>query len=273
MNKATNSKLFAILAVSCYLSLASAQQQSLVPQTLPASGQIGAQQAPMMAPAIIGLTDPTANCSTVTTKPSPAVAKYSVGPTNCTLLQFAGYLTVGQGQYIELKNGQVNHNTSTCPTNGSSSVVIIDYPCAQLAFNIATNNSQVYVAAINGFYQVTTNNGTLKTPFYNATSLFAASQENHYKCNAAQSVSLKLVEAPTTSVTMEVSNFALESYRNTNSSDFYKAAQDCDLDSQPVSDLVRIGVGVCLVALVAIVLVAYFVGRRRWSGRSSYESV
>lgn len=70
-----------------------------------------------------------------------------------------------------------------------------------------------------------------------------------------------------------LSNFALEAFRNANGNDFYQIPEECALDSGPVSDLVRVGVGVCLIALVAIVLIAYFIGRRRWSERSSYESV
>lgn len=46
----------------------------------------------------------------------------------------------------------------------------------------------------------------------------------------------------------------------------------CPGDDTDVNDMIPIAVGAALLALVAIVLVAYFVGRRR-SRRLAYQSV
>lgn len=206
-------------------------------------------------------------CEPSNTKPSPETKKYSFE--NCIVAQVAAYLSIGDGKYIPLNNGTVNSNQSACEKINASTIVnpriSLKFDCAEVTFIINhTNDSKTFVAAIEGSYTV----NTTKTTFTNSTPAFSTTQPGHYyKCNAEQAVIVK----PNTSLV--ISNFAFEAYRTTNNTDFYQIVEECSLDSQPVSDLVRIGVGVCLIALVAIVLIAYFIGRRRWSERSSYESV
>lgn len=206
-------------------------------------------------------------CEPSNTKPNPETKKYSFE--NCIVAQMAAYLSVGDGKYIPLNNGTVNPSKSACEKSNVTATVnpriSLKFDCAEVTFTINhTNDSKTFIAAIEGSYN---NNGSATT-FTNSTPAFSTTQPGHYyKCNAEQPVIVK----PNTSLVL--SNFAFEAYRTTNNTDFYQIVEECALDSQPVSDLVRIGVGVCLIALVAIVLIAYFIGRRRWSERSSYESV
>lgn len=208
-------------------------------------------------------------CTSMATKPTAQVKKYEFK--SCIIAEFALYVNLNQGQYLELNNGTVNINSSRCENgtapNQVDPMLVIDFECATLSLTIShTNDSRTFVKAIAGEYHFNSTN----TTFTNTTGLFYTSQSGHYyKCKSEQPIVVK--QNPEASLVL--SNFAYEAFRNTQGKDFYQIPEECPLDSMPVSDLVRIGVGVCLVALVAIVLVAYFIGRRRWSERSSYESV
>lgn len=232
--------IFACIVVSA--------QQQLLPQGPP---------APIEAP--VG------NCSLNATKPNPALQKFSFN--SCIVAQFAAYLTIGNGSYLELTNAKTNTNLSVCD-NSTAKIepkLVIDFDCGQLEFDIKHTNDSTYVESIAGFYNI---GNPAPIFFTNSTPMFNTTQSGHYyKCSSEQSIPLG------SNTHLIVSNLALEAYRSTTGTDFYQIPEECPLDSQPVSDLVRIGVGVCLVALVVIVLIAYFIGRRRWSERSSYESV
>lgn len=236
-----------ILATILFVCLVAAQQQQSANQA--ASTQVS-------EPSV---------CNSTTTKPKPETKKYNFKP--CIVAQFAAYISIGQDKYIELNDGQVDTNSSKCDNaNGDSQKLVVNFTCASVEFNIGNlNGTKVYVRAINGMYKV--DNSTVT--FSNSTEMFSTTQSGHYyKCNTEQSV---IMNKP--NVTLVLSNFAYEAYRTASGTDFYQIPEECGLDSGPVSDLVRIGVGVSLVVLVAIVLIAYFIGRRRWSERSSYESV
>lgn len=187
------------------------------------------------------------------------------------MAQFSGYFELSNETFITFNNAVVDSVLSSCAnvTNNSTSQqskLTIKFDCGYLDLIInRENNSRTYVKPIHAFFQLSTNQ---TVQFLNSTELFGTTQANHYyKCNAEQQVlgngGRKLV----------FSNFALEAFRDVTGTDFYQIADDCELDAQPVSDLVRIGVGVCLIGLVAIVLIAYFIGRKRWAERQSYESV
>lgn len=201
-------------------------------------------------------------CSLVTTKPEPKITKVFVEP--CINAQLAAYIAVNNTHYFEFKNGSVGKN-SRCESKVNGTTIdprlVINYDCGELEFEIARDHTSTFVKAINGFYMNSYS-------FSNSTPMFRVNDSGHYyQCNSEQPI---LVHKDTHLV---LSNLAIEAYRNTNSTNFYQIPEECSLDVQPVSDLVRVGVGICLVALVAIVLIAYFIGRRRWSERSSYESV
>lgn len=235
-----------IVTLSCYLSAA---QQPAVPN----ADQVGATNM---------------TCSNTTTKPTPTVSDYKYQ--TCIVMKFAAYLQIGENLYVELKNGKVNNSNSRCENITAKPEITpkieVNFDCGTIVFDIAHNSSSTYVSGVSGYY-TGHNNATIR--FADISPRFATSQSGHYyKCNAEQAIAFM---GGNTSLVL--SQVAIEAYRNSNGTDFYQIQEECSLDSQPVSDLVRIGVGICLVALVAIVLVAYFVGRRRWAERSSYESV
>uniref|UniRef100_A0A6G1SN49 Lysosome-associated membrane glycoprotein 1 n=1 Tax=Aceria tosichella TaxID=561515 RepID=A0A6G1SN49_9ACAR len=215
------------------------------------------------------LVENTTVCNLTSTKPSVQQQSYVFN--TCIVAKFAAYFSVGTNAYVELKDGVVSANKSTCESAPNATTplnpkLVINFGnCAELEFEFGKNQTEIFVKSVNGYYK----NGTQEKPFANATQLFKTNGANHYyKCNAEQSVASDKDGAQ-----LVLSNFAYEAFRNTTGTDFYKMPEECALDSSGVSDLVRIGVGICLVALVALVLVAFFIGRRRWAERSSYESV
>lgn len=222
-------------------------------------------KAPAPAPAPV--------CKLAKEKPSPTVQNFHLF--TCIVAKFAAYIRIGENDYLQLAKGVVNEKLSNCPSDGNKTEnpkLVVDFECGQLEFQITKNDTQIFVKSINGQYKV---DETLKT-FSNTSELFVTTQTGHYyKCNSEQAVILRPGIAGDVNQTYQLmlSNFAYETYRSTSGTDFYKIAEECTLDSGPFSDGVRIGVGVCLIAFVAIILIAYFVGRRRWSQRSSYESV
>lgn len=215
------------------------------------------------------------DCTTLASKPNVTSSKYNFQ--NCIVAQFGVYLEIGAKQFIQLNNGTVNPGLSKCHNETANPEVqpqlVVDFPCTQLVlkFNhtpVPKAEQKVMVEAILGHYTL---NGT-QYNFLNTTNHFATTMSGHYyKCNAEQAIGLSVTNVA--DVSIHFSNVRLEAYKTTNGTDFYAIPEECALDNQPISDLVRIGVGICLIALVAIVLVAYFIGRRRWSERSSYESV
>jgi hypothetical protein len=212
-------------------------------------------------------------CTTNVTSSKPSPTQQSYVFNTCIVTKFAGYLSMGSDKYFELKDGVVNKQLSQCETTptanstGKNPKLVIDFgACAQLDFEFGNEGKMVFVKSINGFHHFA---NQANVTFANSTRMFETSSKDHYyKCNAEQTVKFN-----ETGDQLVLSNVAFEVYRNVSGTDFYKMPEECALDSSQVSDLVRIGVGVCLVALVALVLIAYFVGRRRWAERSTYESV
>lgn len=257
-------KLFVFLAVTCLTLVGSALSQQ---QTSAAADPPTPSPTPTPTP-----TPSPANntCNVTTSKPNSAAQSYAFK--TCVVAKFAAYYTLGPNQYVELKNGKVDETSSKCEANatdGKPAVnpeITIKFDCGELHFVISKSQTQVFVQAIQGKINA---NGTT-TDFANSTAsgLFSTAADHHYKCNTEQSV-----EAQDNKTSLVLSDFSYEAYRSATGTEFYKITEECALDSSQVSDLVRIGVGICLFALVALVLVAYFVGRRRWAERSSYESV
>nr|CAD7196179.1 unnamed protein product [Timema douglasi] len=85
-----------------------------------------------------------------------------------------------------------------------------------------------------------------------------------YRCMKKQLLNLTMAQGNTTVATLEISNTQFEAFHDKTDTVF-GVAEDCEPPSSP--DVVPIAVGCALVALVAIVLVAYLIGRRRSQAR------
>lgn len=102
------------------------------------------------------------------------------------------------------------------------------------------------------------------TKMYNNKTEFSTPLSKSYRCAKEQSFNLLKDGSNTTIGTIEVSHVQLEAFHKT-MDDSFGAAEDCEGGSSP--DIVPIAVGCALVGLVAIVLIAYLVGRRRSQAR------
>ena len=101
-------------------------------------------------------------------------------------------------------------------------------------------------------------NATMKL-FSNKTE-FSTPVSKSYKCEKKQTFELRKEGSNSTAASMTVSHVRLEAFHAKKDSNF-GAVEDCEPSSSP--DIVPIAVGCALVGLVAIVLIAYLVGRRR----------
>jgi len=104
----------------------------------------------------------------------------------------------------------------------------------------------------------------------NELSLFKVASVHSYVCSAAQSAKLDSHEDRITGVQIEFTDSKVEAYINESNKGKFDSEIDCK--SADISDVVPIAVGAALAGLVVIVLIAYFIGRRR-SRRLAYQSV
>lgn len=185
---------------------------------------------------------------------------------NCILAEFIAQIDLGPQQIIHLVNGSVNEKETECGPDNSN--LIIDFDCAQLKFSFFKKDGRFYLADIAGMFNYSTSPSTNITVINvsNLDTKINVSDSSLYKCSTTQK--FPIVEGSNTTLTL--TDVKLEAFRDTSKESFYKSESQCYLDD---SDWVRYAVFICLASLVAIVLVAYFIGRRRWSERSSYESV
>ncbi|XP_021917587.1 lysosome-associated membrane glycoprotein 1 [Zootermopsis nevadensis] len=99
---------------------------------------------------------------------------------------------------------------------------------------------------------------------YNNKTEFSTPLSKSYRCAKEQSFNLAQNGINETVGTIELSHVQLEAF-HLKMDDLFGAAEDCEGVSSP--DIVPIAVGCALVGLVAIVLIAYLVGRRRSQAR------
>jgi lysosomal-associated membrane protein 1/2 len=100
-------------------------------------------------------------------------------------------------------------------------------------------------------------------------SLFKVASDHSYLCSAVQSADLNSQE-DVNNVQIQFTDSKVEAYIKESNKGKFDTESDCK--SADISDVVPIAVGAALAGLVIIVLIAYFVGRRR-SRRLAYQSV
>lgn len=105
-----------------------------------------------------------------------------------------------------------------------------------------------------------TANQTLK--LYNVLPNYQTHTDMSYHCTRVQTLNLTAtMDANATAVaSLNVSHLQFEAFHR-RADDHFSTAKDCDSVDTP--DIVPIAVGCALAALVALVLIAYLVGRRR----------
>ncbi|XP_076453996.1 lysosome-associated membrane glycoprotein 1-like [Babylonia areolata] len=138
--------------------------------------------------------------------------------------------------------------SATPPKEFSLQAVEFRYHLRPDIFPNATNQNHVVVASQT-----------------NITGFMKGSGGGSYKCNAQQTETLN------NGIKFETANLQYKAFNNDNSTSFNDNVTECSADDTSNS-IVPIAVGAALAGLVAVVLIAYLIGRRR-SRRQGYESV
>jgi len=218
---------------------------------------------------------------------------YSVanGNSSCILAKFRGILafqyndTVTKSEitrYLSI-NATVDPKESKCdisePSGLEGQMLVISSTGDEnmsLSLTILKNNqSEVYVSKIMLKVKVEEEvfphhpeANTTANYMAQGLKLWAVPESNYYSCHDDQDTPLA---GQKSKVTLILNDLKLEAFRGESAEkeNFVKTIHDC---KNATNDIVPIAVGCALAALVVIVLIAYFVGRRR-SRRSAYQSV
>lgn len=198
-----------------------------------------------------------------------AKAPVQIFNTTCINIQLAAKLKVQDGFFILMQNGTVQHKPDECK-NKDKQTITIAYECSELnlVFKYNETTQMKTLEEIDGKFTLESGNGTLTLQ----STILEFPNATNFRCNTEQSFNVTTQFNKTPSYgQLFLSHLKIDAF-NTRQNNLFNLTDDhvCNLDS---SDWVQWAVFLCLVGLVVIVLVAYFVGRRRWSERSSYESV
>jgi lysosomal-associated membrane protein 1/2 len=175
--------------------------------------------------------------------------------------------------YLNVENGEVDPSTK-CDWNATSIDLKINFDNNDnMVLSFKDDGTKRWVHQLVLTY--TPSNSTIfpghpaptvpKTETFTNLTLFIATGEKAYYCIAGEQA-----VSDTDSVTAKFGNVIVDAFRPQTAPVDYRERQDCA--NTDVSDLVPIAVGIALLSLVVIVLIAYFIGRRR-SRRLAYQSV
>jgi len=228
-------------------------------------------------------------------KKLPPAGNYSVnGDTKdnnvtCVLAEFAAQFVIGYVNvdkvpveaYLDVVNATVDpKNVCLKQTNNSlpQDLILNFGKSNQLTLTFVNGGGARYVDTVTlkfiadretfpGFLNASEPEPELEVSFVNQT-LFKVIRGRSYYCTTEISTPLK--QAQLFNATAKFGDVHVDSFRTTKDS-AYRQNYECPSD-QDVNDMVPIAVGIALLALVVIVLIAYFIGRRR-SRRLAYQSV
>ncbi|CAL1280079.1 unnamed protein product [Larinioides sclopetarius] len=127
-----------------------------------------------------------------------------------------------------------------------------------MIFEKDSNNA--YLKNITFTYTLPDSSGT----FYNDNQFFTVKVGNSYLCDSSNNINLN-------NVTMEIFRIHIQSFGSVENKDF-GTAEECAAGNNVNKDHVAPAVGIVLMILVIVVLVAYFVERRR-SRQKGYQTV
>uniref|UniRef100_A0A8D8RWG1 Lysosome-associated membrane glycoprotein 5 n=1 Tax=Cacopsylla melanoneura TaxID=428564 RepID=A0A8D8RWG1_9HEMI len=174
--------------------------------------------------------------------------------------------TCGNLTHQSLKLSWVEANTS----------VSIEFGFSQNKTGFTLSSVNVSIPATADVFHNIVGNQTVFTLVNHNTSLPHIPVAQSFKCYSGVPLTLVDVTPAHQNVTLPLATFNLthfqfEAFTHT-SHNAFGAAVECAGDAYITPDIVPIAVGVALAALVAVVLVAYVIGRRR-SNASGYLSM
>ncbi|XP_072251515.1 lysosome-associated membrane glycoprotein 2 isoform X1 [Leuresthes tenuis] len=207
-------------------------------------------------------TSPPATTTPTPTLPTPQVGKYSLktdqNGTTCLLANFGVRIGFKQNEKYQEMNFETNGTQSSgfCGTNSSELVLVSDDITIKLTF--ANDMKKFRLHALN--VTAKTSSGVFVEANTNL-SLWEAAVGSSYMCNKEQNYTITSL--------LTIYTFSLQVQPFGVTKDVFSTAEECLGDGE--SFLVPIAVGVALLVLILIVLLAYFIGRKR-NMATGYES-
>ncbi|XP_026185409.1 lysosome-associated membrane glycoprotein 2 isoform X1 [Mastacembelus armatus] len=195
------------------------------------------------------------------TLPTPTTGQYSVKPevnrTACLLAKFGLRIGFKQGEKYEEMNIEpsVTNASGSCGVN--SSELVLTSNKTTIVFTFASDTKIFHLHALN----FTTNSGEVFSEANTSLGLWEAAVGSSYMCNKEQNYTI------TSLLTIYTFNLQVQPFEV--KKDAFSTAEECQADAE--SFLVPIAVGVALLVLIVIVLLAYFIGRKR-NMATGYES-
>ncbi|XP_018549727.1 LOW QUALITY PROTEIN: lysosome-associated membrane glycoprotein 2 [Lates calcarifer] len=196
------------------------------------------------------------------TLPTPTTGKYSIKTDNSTACLLANFgLRVGfkQGEKYQEMNLEPNGTkvTGSCGVNISELQVASN--TMTIMFTFTNDTSKFRLHALN--FTAKTSSGVEFSEANTNLSLWEAALGSSYMCNKEQNYTI------TNLLTLYTFNLQVQPFEV--KKDVFSTAVECQADAE--SFLVPIAVGVALLVLILIVLLAYFIGRKR-NMATGYES-
>ncbi|KAL2077233.1 hypothetical protein ACEWY4_026737 [Coilia grayii] len=196
--------------------------------------------------------------------PNPETGNYTlraqVNSTACLMARMGLQVSYKQDQVVQNinldpKNAKVS---GACGSNGSDSTLTLNSEDLSMTFVFVNASNKFHLGSFN--VTVTTATGKFSDK-NNSLDLWLASLGSSYMCKKEQSYDITAAVTLHT-FDLQVQPFAVEE-------DKFSTAEDCQADGE--NYIVPIAVGAALAVLILIVLVAYFIGRKK-SQSSGYES-
>ncbi|TKS72173.1 Lysosome-associated membrane glycoprotein 2 [Collichthys lucidus] len=228
------------------------------------------------------------------TLPTPSVGNYTIknNETVCLLASFGLRIGIKQGDKYEEMNFETNGTTANGSCGVDSSELELTSPTVVMTFKFTNDSKKFRLHALNisgntssGNYKIHTysnrpvtvlrskqksNSSSYVCSFFQGTvfvggntnlTLWEASVGSSYMCNKEQNYTI--------SSTLTLFTFDLQVQPFGVKKGVFSTAEDCQSGAE--SFLVPIAVGVALLVLILIVLLAYFIGRKR-NMATGYES-
>ncbi|KAI3351593.1 hypothetical protein L3Q82_020429 [Scortum barcoo] len=201
------------------------------------------------------------------TLPTPAIAigKYSIksdeNSTACLLANFGLRIGLKQGEKYEEMNLNPNATVASgsCGVNSSELVLNVSNTMT-LMFTFTNDTKKFRLHALNVTGK--TSSGVVFSEANSNLTLWQADVSSSYMCNKEQNYTITN-QLTLFTFELQVQPFGVKK-------GLFSTAEDCEADAEE-SFLVPIAVGVALLVLVLIVLLAYFIGRKR-NMATGYES-
>ncbi|XP_008418857.1 lysosome-associated membrane glycoprotein 2 isoform X1 [Poecilia reticulata] len=195
------------------------------------------------------------------TLPTPTVGNYSIrhdaNSTACLLANFGLRIGFTQNKkYQEVNFDPPTEVSGSCGADNSELILVSNNIAVSLSFYNDTNKFRLHAVNVT----INSSSGVFAQSGANL-SLWEAAVGSSYMCNKEQNFTITSLLSFYT-FSLHVQPFAVKN-------GIYSTAEECLTDEE--SYLVPIAVGVALLVLILIVLLAYFIGRKR-NMASGYQS-